>query len=72
MTAHAIAPRTERCGEKVAYRSEEEAILALLRHDRMACQLCRTLRKVMSIYRCGSHVHLGHQALGYDDVNYRD
>ena len=72
MTAQRCAPRTERCGQKVAYHSEDDAILALLRHDRRACQPCRSLKKVMSVYRCGLHFHCGHQALGYGDVDYRD
>lgn len=71
MTAHQIAPRTERCGEKVAYRSEEAALLALLAHDRQACYLCRSLKKVLNVYRCGLHTHIGHKALGYGDVDYR-
>lgn len=71
MTAHQIAPRTERCGEKVAYRSEEAALLALLAHDRQGCQPCRDLKKVMGVYRCKAHFHCGHCALGYGDVDYR-
>lgn len=72
MTAHTVAPRTERCGEKVRYRSEEDALLAMLGHARLACDVCRRLKKIMNVYRCASHWHCGHAALGYDDVNYRD
>lgn len=72
MTANALAPRTERCGEKVAYRDEEAALRALVRHDRVACDVCRRLKKVMNVFRCASHFHLGHRALGYDHVDYRD
>lgn len=64
MTASVVAQRTERCAEKKAYRNHDAALLAVVHHDRLACPKCQR-RKVLNVYACARHFHVGHCALGY-------
>jgi hypothetical protein len=59
-----VAPKTETCGAKKPYPRRDAAMLAVVHHDRSRCWKCRR-GKVLDIYACGRHHHVGHRALGY-------